>query len=141
MFRDLYAIARHTPLNLIITPAGDKKSALTLPGAAPKPAAKPAVKPAPAAAGDDTHHMPNLPGKPECIKDYQQMKLRHGDKLTRRLFIKKGETGRRYEKLWKNWEQFLKAASAQAELPLDDVHEETDADRLLKQESGPAAST
>jgi hypothetical protein len=41
------------------------------------------------------------------------MKLVHGDKLTRRLFIKKGKTGRRYEKLWKNWDKFIKAATAQ----------------------------
>jgi hypothetical protein len=46
------------------------------------------------------------------------MKLVHGDKLTRRLFIKKGKTGRRYEKLWKNWEKFVKAATAQLDLPL-----------------------
>jgi PRTRC genetic system protein E len=70
---------------------------------------------------------PGLPGKPECIKDYEQLKLVHGDKLTRRLFIKKAETGRRYEKLWPNWEKFVKEAGAQRDLPLAGVaqHAET----------------
>lgn len=68
----------------------------------------------------ETTPRPGLPGKPECIRDYQQLKLTHGAKLTRRLYIKKAETSRRYEKLWPNWEKFVKEAGAQQDLPLAD---------------------
>jgi PRTRC genetic system protein E len=100
---------------------------------AAKAAAKAAKKTGGAAAGTGSLQLPGateaapaetnpvligLPDKAACIADYQQMKLVHGDKLTRRLFIKKGKTGRRYEKLWKNWDKFIKAATAQLDLPL-----------------------
>ena len=91
---------------------------IQLPGATAPAAAEKAAQEA--AAADAAKHLPNLPGKPECIRDYQQLKAKHGDKLTRRLFIKRAETGRRYEKLWKNWEKFVKEASAQPDLPLEE---------------------
>ena len=53
----------------------------------------------------------SLPGKPECIADYVALKPKLGDALTRRKFIKTAKTGRRYEKLWTNWEEFVKEAS------------------------------
>jgi PRTRC genetic system protein E len=53
----------------------------------------------------------SLPGKPACIADYVALKPKLGDALTRRKFIKTAKTGRRYEKLWTNWEEFVKEAS------------------------------
>ncbi len=105
-----------------------RKAKPSLPGATTPPAGEqqapgwpfPTGSGAPSAAEREAAHRPGLPGKPECVRDYRQMKLKHGDKLTRRLFIKKSETGRRYEKLWPNWEKFVKEAGAQAELPLDE---------------------
>lgn len=84
-----------------------------------------ATPPAPAETADTVKHDPKLPGKEECIRQYQQLKLKLGDKkkLTRRLFIKKAESGRRYEKLWPNWEKFVKAAEAQTELSLEPAAE------------------
>lgn len=87
---------------------------LTLPGAAK------ATAPADETPGARSESVrPDLPGKADCIADYRRMKLKHGDKLTRLMFTKKSETGRRYERLWKNWADFLKEATAQGELPLD----------------------
>jgi PRTRC genetic system protein E len=208
MFQDLYAVARHTPLSILITPngeqlsviitpkpsgdasdnpalarsikavgtpaeldaelpaklreytdkvndlrtaidlpiealneaqakAGKKKAATPKAAAKPKPAAsakpkkaakpKPAKKAAPKApaakkkitlpgqAKSAKKHAPvprsSLPGKPECIADYVELKPKLGDALTRRKFIKTAKTGRRYEKLWTNWEEFVKEAS------------------------------
>jgi len=78
-------------------PAAKKK--ITLPGQS-----KSAKKHAPVPRS-------SLPGKPECIADYQALKPKLGDALTRRKFIKTAKTGRRYEKLWTNWEEFVKEAS------------------------------
>lgn len=76
--------------------------------AAPKrPAApRPAVKKQRAAPA-------GKPDKAACIADYQAMKAKHGNKLTRRLFVDQGTTGRRYETLWANsWPAFEKEADA-----------------------------
>jgi len=54
----------------------------------------------------------SLPGKPDCLADYKELKAKFGDALTRRKFIKTANTGRRYEKLWANWEAFIKEAGA-----------------------------
>lgn len=81
---------------------------------------KAAAKPATPTAGARSESVrAGLPGKAECIKDYEQLKLKFGDKLTRLKFIKKASTGRRYERLWKNWEEFVKDATAQGQLPLE----------------------
>lgn len=95
---------------------------------------------APAAATDETvSHRADLPGKAECIRDYQQLKVKHGDKLKRKLFIKKADTGRRYEKLWPNWEKFVKEAAAQAELPLEVAAAKSEATPAAAAEPMPAA--
>jgi PRTRC genetic system protein E len=60
----------------------------------------------------------DLPGKPECLADLRALQTKHGAKLTRRKFIKEAATGRRYEKLWKNFEAFC-ADGAQGELPME----------------------
>lgn len=74
---------------------------ITLPGAtAPKPAA--AAQPEAA-----TRHLASKPGKAECIADYVALQAKVKEPLTRRGFIKRAQTGRRYEKLWKNWEEFI----------------------------------
>ena len=125
-------------LNEAQTKAGKKKSAAPKPAAKPRPAAsakpKKAAKPkvakksAPKAAQpkkkitlpgqskSTKKHTPtprsSLPGKPECLKDYAALKAKLGDALTRRKFIKTATTGRRYEKLWANWEAFIKEANA-----------------------------
>jgi PRTRC genetic system protein E len=59
-----------------------------------------------------------LPGKPECLADLAALQAKHGAKLTRRRFIKEAATGRRYEKLWKNFEAFV-AESAPAATTAD----------------------
>jgi PRTRC genetic system protein E len=106
-----------------------KKSAskITLPGAtAPAaPVAKGAVKksarspaetaskPLPSAPGEP-RHLASKPGKAECIADWRALNEKHGELLTRRKFIKAAKTGRRYEKLWKNWEAFIAESSSVA---------------------------
>ncbi len=97
---------------------------------------------APAGARSESMRI-DLPGKPECIRDYQQMALKYGAKLTRRLFIKKSETARRYERLWKNWEAFVKDATAQQALQLEEdtrALEQADAEQSeARNQQGPAA--
>jgi hypothetical protein len=70
------------------------------------------------AAAKEPKHLDGLPGKDDCLLDYRNLKRVHGAALTRRLFIKKSDTGRRYEKLWPNWGKFIKEAEAQLELPI-----------------------
>lgn len=91
-----------------------KAKGISLPGATSpaKPAAKPAATPS-----------ATRPGKPECIADYRTLLEKHGADLTRRKFVKEAATGRRYEKLWKNWEEFI-AAAAQGELPLGEARQQ-----------------
>jgi PRTRC genetic system protein E len=84
--------------------AEDKKSAAAKKGVATRTAKTskinlPGVAPA--------EKKDNKPDKPACIADLKAMIEKHGAELTRRLFIKKATTGRRYEKLWKNWEEFI----------------------------------
>lgn len=63
-------------------------------------------------------HLASLPGKPEVLADFKAMRAKHGDKaLKRKFFIKRSETGRRYEKLWETWADFM-AEVAQLTLPL-----------------------
>jgi len=93
----------------------------------------------PAAPEDTVAHRADLPGKAECIRDYTQLKTKHGDKLKRKLFIKKAETGRRYEKLWPNWEKFVKEAEAQPELQLEPAS--TAATGGDKSEAAPASES
>jgi PRTRC genetic system protein E len=208
MFQDLYAVARHTPLSILITPNGEQLSVIITPkpsgDASDNPAlarsikavgtpaeldaelpaklreytdkvnelrtaidlpiealneaqakarkktkpapAKPAAKPAtpakpkkaakpkaakraapkapapkkkitlPGQSKSAKKHAPvprsSLPGKPDCLSDYKALKAKFGDALTRRKFIKTAKTGRRYEKLWANWEAFIKEAGA-----------------------------
>lgn len=77
------------------------------------------------APAEEGNHRADLPGKPECLRDYANLARVHGDKLTRRLFIKKAKTSRRYEKLWANWEKFVKDAKSQAELPLEQPNDDS----------------
>ena len=51
-------------------------------------------------------HLVSKPGKKACIEDYRRLQAQWGDQLTRRLFLRRSKTGRRYEKLWKNWMDF-----------------------------------
>lgn len=46
----------------------------------------------------------------DCIRDYRRIRERLGHQPTRRTFIRIGVTGRRYEKLCKNYSEFLKDA-------------------------------
>lgn len=99
-------------------PAAPKKTAAPKqPPREPKPAKAETPKPVPAPkpAAAETPRA-DLPGKPECIADLHALQALHGAKLTRRLFIKEAATGRRYEKLWKNFEAFTAEAAPVADL-------------------------
>lgn len=50
------------------------------------------------------------PGRPRCIRDYLTVKSALGHHPTRRYFIKNSETGRSYEKRWRNYKAFVLAA-------------------------------
>lgn len=106
-------------------------SKITLPGAT-APAKPATAKPTPAS---------NKPGKPECIADYRALHKQFGDLLTRRGFIKQAKTGRRYEKLWKNWEDFIAEAN-QLALPLSarKTSEASPAPAAVAASAQPAAS-
>ena len=89
--------------------------------ATPKPAkAKKTIKVKPTAP---KHAAPALGKKPPklrasrptgdaCITDYHVLHAKHGDKLTREMFMKKAATGRRFERVFGNWNKFVAAALA-----------------------------
>jgi len=75
------------------------------------PKRKPAPRRTPAMRKVVSTPAAGLAGKPECIADYKALKAKHGDKLTRRIFVDNAKTSRRYEKLWGNsWPKFVKEA-------------------------------
>lgn len=99
--------------------AKKKGPGIDLPGASAASAAPTSAKPSLPA------HLANLPGKPEVLADFRAMKAKHGDKaLKRKFFIKKSDTGRRYEKLWPTWADFM-AEVDQIALPLEPADENT----------------
>ncbi len=239
MFRDLYAVARHTPLTLVITPRGEQLSVIVMPkpsgdaadnpalaqpisaigtpeeleadlpaairryaekvnalrtaidlpiealdeaqakaqkkaakpAAAPKPAAKPTPQPKaakrqakatpkpkqhrtpaasaakkvklPRAAGARPPaplHRANKPDKAACVADYHALVARAGHAPTRREFIKMSQTGRRYEKLWKNWEEFLAETVASQSDPANASAPRAPEQAAPKAEAGPSPS-
>lgn len=88
--------------------AEKSKTRITLPGATAPQSDKSKNVPTPRAG---------KPGKPECIADYKALYAQFGKELTRRGFIKQAKTGRRYEKVWKNWDEFI-AEAGQLDLSL-----------------------
>lgn len=91
--------------------SGAGQGRIELPGAAAEAKAPPVPE-------EKKGYLASLPGKPEVLADYRALVAKHGkEKVGRKFFIKKAETGRRYEKLWQNWADFMKEA-AQLELPL-----------------------
>ncbi len=86
--------------------AAKPQRSIQLPGEA-KSARPSTPKPAPANNPAAARHLASKPGKPECIADYRELQAKVSEPLTRRGFIKRSKTRRRYEKLWKNWEAFI----------------------------------
>lgn len=79
-------------------PAAKKKAA------GPKPEKTKEAKP--------VKHTKSKPGKDKCIEAYLAYAAEHPTEIVRReAFIKGNPTGRRFERLWGNWEKFIKAAS------------------------------
>jgi PRTRC genetic system protein E len=95
-----------------------KAAAPTPPPRAPKPA-KAAAPKRPLTPRQPTQGRPGLPNKADCLADLRALQAKHGAKLTRRLFIKEAATGRRYEKLWQNFEAF--AAESQPAATVADL--------------------
>lgn len=101
--------------------AAKPASKIKLPGATTAPAPKPATAAKPAATSEPAaaRHLASKPGKAECIADYCRIEKGLAKPPTRRYFIKRAQTGRRYEKLWKNWEAFVAEANAQQPTPAE----------------------
>lgn len=79
-------------------PAVAKKPAASKPAAAPKPA-----KP--------TKHSAAKPTAEDCIKAYHEYAAANPGDIKRETFIKGNPTGRRFERLFGNWEKFIAAAT------------------------------
>lgn len=80
--------------------------------AAAKPAAKKTAASAPKAKAKPVKHIASKPGKEDCIKDYQGYLIAHpGIEVKREAFMAWAPTGRRFERLWGNWNKFIAEAS------------------------------
>lgn len=108
------AAAKRTPEKRAAKAERDQAAAAKRTASAKKAAATRAAKDSrikPPGAGAETKKAvtprSSLPGKPECLADLKELFPKLGADLTRRSFIKKAKTGRRYEKLWTNWEAFI----------------------------------
>lgn len=71
---------------------------------------------APAASKKQPKLRSSRPGAEACIADYLKLKPQYGDKLTRELFMEKAETGRRFERVFGNWNKFVEAAQGEKTL-------------------------
>lgn len=108
--------------------AGKKKPAAAAPKKAavkkPKPAAAAKKPPAPkkSPAAKQTKHIASKPTKEQCIAAYHAYAAAHtGEPIKREAFIKGNPTGRRFERLFGNWDKFIKAAMKAGTLgPADD---------------------
>lgn len=58
-----------------------------------------------------TKHIASKPTKDQCIAAYHAYAAAHPDDIKREPFIKGNPTGRRFERLFGNWEKFIKAAA------------------------------
>lgn len=65
----------------------------------------------PAVAARPKRHLASKPDKAACISDFHAVAGKMRGEPTRSTFMKKGLTGRRYEKLWKSWDSFVAAAA------------------------------
>lgn len=97
--------------------ASKKKPAAAAPKKAavkkPKPAAAAKKTPAPkkSPAAKPTKHIASKPTAEQCIAAYHAYAAAHaGEPIKREAFIKGNPTGRRFERLFGNWEKFVEAA-------------------------------
>jgi hypothetical protein len=106
--------AKARPARAVKRKAAPKKKAAPIRKARKAAPPKPALHRAPSARRAVPAITSGKPGKAECIADLKALRDKFGDELTRRGFIKQAKTGRRYEKLWKNWEEFTAEALGKA---------------------------
>lgn len=88
------------------------KAAVKRKSAGPKPKKTPAAQPAKKPTAEkSTKHIASKPNKDQCIADYHAYAAAHpGEPIKREPFMKGSATGRRFERLFGNWEKFVKAA-------------------------------
>ena len=90
-------------------PAGKKAAPKKSAALVKRPAAK--VKtPAPKAA-KPVKHIPSKPTAEDCINAYLAYAVANPGDIKREAFIKGNPTGRRFERLFGNWEKFIAAAA------------------------------
>lgn len=64
-------------------------------------------------AGSNPVPSSKRPGNAACLNDLLALKKRLGHFPTRRVFIRLSKTGRRYERLWKNYGAFIRDAKGE----------------------------
>jgi len=67
---------------------------------------------APAAGKKPSKLRASRPNGDACVADYHVLHAKHGDRLTREMFMKEADTGRRFERVFGNWNKFVAAALA-----------------------------